>query len=537
MSSLQKSIDLKLVPQDEDGGDRADSSRGETSSAETAPVTPGVTSEGPRDDHAVLCNYCTGDGDKFPMRIEEIRRWLGDVMPGWPKRVGEKQLFIRTKLHRAIYLDSPARLFAWLDGLARVTWMIGPEYVSQARFYEYLTMIAERYQAIETLPHWPAVPGIYYMHPPVGEPAGLLDELIGFFSASQIDRQLIKAFVLTLFWGGPPGKRPAFLFEGPENDPERGRGVGKTTLVDVISQELADGSINVSARETMADIKTRMLTSDEGRKRLVRLDNVKTLRLSWDELENEITSPVISGKALYRGEGRRPNLSLWAITLNGAALSKDMALRVIPVRLERPRYQAGWEEMVRQFIRSNRPGLLGDIRRILESEPGDLKTGSRWGDWERAILSKLRHPRWLQAEIRRRQKEVDTDDDESETYKDLIIERFKLYGLDPDLEAILIPSSILAAWINEQLPAGKRLAVNQASAFVKTLGIANLRKSDRQGNRGWLWIGDKVPSNHVVKDLPTAPGLGSGGSDVVMPPELMHELHKSLHELKDTANG
>jgi len=32
--------------------------------------------------------------------------------------------------------------------------------------------------------------------------------------------QLIKAFLLTLFWGGRPGARPVFLFTAPDDDPQ-----------------------------------------------------------------------------------------------------------------------------------------------------------------------------------------------------------------------------------------------------------------------------------------------------------------------------
>ena len=77
----------------------------------------------------------------------------------------------------------------------------------------------------------------------------------------------------------------------------------------------------------------KRLLSPQGRgKRVVLLDNVKSHRFSWAELEAFITSPVISGHEMYRGEGQRPNTTTVAITVNGASLSKDLAQRAIVVR-------------------------------------------------------------------------------------------------------------------------------------------------------------------------------------------------------------
>ena len=237
---------------------------------------------------------------------------------------------------------------------------------------------------------------------------------------------------------------------GPtDGDPERGRGIGKSKLIDIIANELANGFVNVSGSESMPDIKTRLLSSEDGRKRVVRLDNVKTLRLSWADLEGEITSPVISGKALYKGEGRRPNTLVWLITLNGASLSKDMALRTIPIKLDRPVFKPTWESDVRTFIRENRQGLLGDIRKFLEMEPCEIEPLSRWTDWDRDILSKLEDSKSVQAEILNRQRSIDNDDEEQDIYREFIAGKIKQYGADPVHESILIPSATMTKWVNE----------------------------------------------------------------------------------------
>jgi hypothetical protein len=83
--------------------------------------------------------------------------------------------------------------------------------------------------------------------------------------------------------------------------------------------------------------------------RIALLDNVKTTRFSWAELEALITREVISGKRMYVGDASRPNLITWLITLNGASLSTDMAQRVVEIRLADPEYRETWESEVTAF--------------------------------------------------------------------------------------------------------------------------------------------------------------------------------------------
>jgi len=369
----------------------------------------------------VLSNFGTykamnkdGKEEEFrkSLRIGEIADKLNSLVPGWPKRV-EEELFIPSRDHEPVYLGSPQRLIAWVDSLAKVDWTKGSMYITQERFYEHLRMTCERFDAIETLPHWPAIPGIYYMHQAIPKPVDKLEALLDFFNpASPLDRELIKAMILTLFWGGSPGARPAFLVTGPDQDPEQGRGVGKSVLCQILAEELAGGFIEVSPTDAIADLKTRLLSTESGRRRVVRLDNLKTFKFSWADLEGFITSSTISGKALYVGEGRRPNILVWMITLNGATLSKDMAQRCVQVKLGRPKFKASWESEVREFIKANRWGLIADVRALLEADSPVLQAETRWGEWERDVLGKTIAWPTIQTEIRERQKTVDDDDDE-----------------------------------------------------------------------------------------------------------------------------
>ena len=122
-----------------------------------------------------------------------------------------------------------------------------------------------------------------------------------------------------------------------------------------------------SQREDIAAIKKRLLSPKSKGIRVALLDNLKTLKFSWADLEGLITSPTISGHQMYVGEGHRPNSLVWFLTVNGATLSKDMADRCINIKLGRPEFDPNWEADVRNFIQEYRWQILSEIRSQIES--------------------------------------------------------------------------------------------------------------------------------------------------------------------------
>ncbi len=301
------------------------------------------------------------------MPIAVVRNDLYDLTGDWPKRVGDV-LFAEGPGHKPLYLDSATKFFAWLDDRCQVDWWKGTDAVSQERFYANLAMTAEAYVAVEAYPHWPPLPGVCYMHPPLPESNGsYLDNLVERFSPfGPADAALIRAFILSLFWGGEPGTRPAWLIVGPDNDPAKGRGIGKSTFLAVLS-ELVGGLLEISPTEDIVTIKKRLLSPEARPCRVCRIDNVKTHRFSWADLEGLITSPVISGHRMYVGEGRRPNTLMWTVTLNGASMSKDMAQRCVVIKLNRPAHNPTWEEDVRQYIEEHRWQIIADVLQVLKN--------------------------------------------------------------------------------------------------------------------------------------------------------------------------
>jgi hypothetical protein len=454
-------------------------------------------------------NFCelerqTPDGQKktvrVPLRVAAIDSIRAEVTGDWPKRV-DNLLFIEGRGKQPEYLETSSQLFAFMDRQTAVRWARGDSFVGQDRYFEHCRATVDRYRAVETVPHWPSMPDTYYMVPEIPGCVGRdrLRDLLDFFHPdTELDRQLIEAYALTLLWGGSPGCRPAFLFEGPHDDPEQGRGVGKTTLADAISEGIAGGYVDVQPTEDIGAIKTRLLSGEAMQKRVCRLDNLKTLRFSWADLEGLITAREISGKALYRGEGRRPNTMVWTITLNGASLSKDMARRVIPIRLRRPRYSPTWETEVREFIQRHRLEILASIRDRLTRSVGPIQARTRWARWEQDVLSRVEDLGGCQELILARQAAIDDDENE----KDLVAGHFReqLVALhwNPDTDHVFIPTGIAAQWV--EAATGEKRPTNRASSYLRALGVPELRKSGDGGRRGWRWRGAGCPASTPAED-------------------------------------
>jgi hypothetical protein len=329
-----------------------------------------------------------------------------------------------------------------------------------------------------------------------------------FNPASPIDFDLILAFFLTLVWGGLPGTRPAWLFTGEDNDPEGGRGVGKSS-VPLMGSRLVGGAIVLDPEEKMRDITTRLLTPEALYQRVALLDNLKSLRFSWGQFEGMITGTAISGHRLYHGEAKRPNTLNFCLTLNGAALSRDMAQRCVIIQVKRPDFSGQWAEETTALIDRQRWEILGDLRAVLEQPGKQLNGFTRWGAWEQGVLSRVAEPEECQKVIEERQKAVDEDHAEGDLVREHVTQCLQDRGHNPVNEIIFIPAATMADWVNGAT--GERRPVNKANAYLNTLFIKELRKSKDIGKRGYRWTGTKAePRQAVVPLKPPNKSWGNG---------------------------
>ena len=416
-----------------------------------------------------------------------IKADLEAIVGDWPKRIGA-QLFAPGEEQALIYPDKSAQLFSWIDHQAHTDWTKGSRLITQERFFEYLVVRSRRVESIEVMPHAPPMPGAFYHHPELPPPGGRLDELVDRFApATPQDRELIKALIVTPSWGGLPGRRPAFLITAEDEDAEQGRGVGKSTLLGIVAENLYGGYIELTSKDEIEDIKTRILSPGARDVRILRIDNIKTHRFSWGDLEGLITAETISGHGMYQGEVRRPNTFTTMLTLNGASLSKDMAQRVVMIKVRRPARIKGWEDGVRAFVAECRWEILADAVALLSLPPGDLEPQSRWADWEAAVLSKVADPATCQSLILERQGVVDEGDADRDVVRDHLMEVLAAKLGDADEVLTIIPSRDMALIVSEAMR--KHYETNPASSFLKGLAIPELTPFRSKKIRGWLWCG------------------------------------------------
>jgi hypothetical protein len=232
------------------------------------------------------------------------------------------------------------------------------------------------------------------------------------------------------------------------------------------------------------------------------LDNLKTLKFSWAELEGMITSSEIDGHCMYVGQSTRPNTLTWFITLNGASLSTDMAQRAVIIKIRRPDRKGTWEEETRQFIETHRAALLSDIIGMLRGEPFALAKFSRWATWEKDVLQRLPEPAEAQRLILERQSTVDVEEEEAGILQDYFSDRLAELNYSADEDRVFIPSQMAAKWFNQAHNENQRTpAVSRILSQAITEGRAKRLTINRckTWGRGFIWVGQGCGTDGPVK--------------------------------------
>jgi len=245
-----------------------------------------------------------------PLTPNEIFQQLIHNTGGWPHRFGNC-LYAEGSDNRTVWFDKENEFYVWLKAKVRLRWKRGSSAVTKGEFFAYLYQNAPSRNWVYECPHHPPMSNVDYIHPVISDGDGrCLDELLNMFvPETPIDRYLLRSLALTLFWGGIPGQRPAYLIAGPEietDDSRNGRGSGKSIVVEALAS-LSGGLIACGLNEQMETIKTRLLSEAAAQKRIVLVDNVRTMRLTSADIEAAITAHTISGRKLYKGEAQRPN--------------------------------------------------------------------------------------------------------------------------------------------------------------------------------------------------------------------------------------
>jgi hypothetical protein len=224
-------------------------------------------------------------------------------------------------------------------------------------------------------------------------------------------------------------------------------------------------------------------------------------------LEAMITSPIISGRQLYVGEGQRPNLLTWFITLNGVSMATDMAQRSVIIKIVRGKNAGLWWEETRQFIDQHRTEIIGDIIAALRAEAFPLPEFSRWATWEQHVLCRLPEPADAQRLILERQGEADCELDEAEIIEGYFAEQLTKLDYDPQTAQVRIPIAVAARWFGwatgeptKTAAVSKRL--HQMAGERQSKRLAPDRS--RTYGRGFIWTGPAadVIGRPIENDLP-----------------------------------
>jgi hypothetical protein len=445
-----------------------------------------------------------GPAPRVPLTPQAVTAAVLRATGGWPKACG-CQLFVPGPDYAPQWLDDPTALFAWLSttvgrtgGL--VEWGRGEGMVPKPEYYVHLLGAVEQYQDVQTYPHFPPRPGTYYLHPALpGGGSGAFDQLLDELKpATDTDRDLIRAFFLTLAWGGKLGGRPIFIFEASAHDGRPGQGAGKSTAA-MMAGKLFGGSLNISlATADDLQVQTRLL-SEQGRKaRLVIFDNLKGTRVSNSLVESYVTADVISGRELYVGEGTRPNIVTWVITANQPSLSKDFVGRAYPVRIIPPRYSPKWTARTDRLVADHRWQIIGDILAELRAEPtATLADGewSRWPEWEADVLCRVCDPRPLIEVVGGRREDLDDDDATTEAVREALVEYLDRSKI-PSAEClhVTLPTPILVEALGKLCPHGPSPIT--VGRWLNSMTIPGLTKRRSGRARVWIWKGEEATDSH-----------------------------------------
>ena len=442
----------------------------------------------------------TPDGvQTVPLPMSEVIDGIFQTTGWWPRRVGS-DLFVQDG-DQVCWLESAAGVFGWLSrGWGIVPWCRVTGCVSKEETFAELCRTAQRYVAIETLPHEPLLKDHYYACGRIepGDGTTLWKFLDFFCPATPIDRQLLITLLASPLWGGPPGARPAGLITSTT-----GRGKGKSVLAQFIAR-IYGGPLDFSSGEDITVIKQRFLSTEAAGLRIALLDNLKTMRFSWAEIESLITSDIISGKKMYTGESRRPNLFTWLVTLNGASLSTDMAQRVVEIRLADPHYRERWDEEVGAFIEDNRTKIIADLIGFLRQPAKPLSKCSRWASWDGQVLARLDDPDECLATILERRGQVDVEEEEAQVIEDHFGSKLRWLGYDIGTADVFIPNTVATQWYNQatndrRKTTGVTRALKQLHDEGRLTRLMPYRASGGNRVRGLRWVGEHCDSMAAMK--------------------------------------
>lgn len=126
----------------------------------------------------------------------------------------------------------------------------------------------------------------------------------------------------------------------------------------------------------------------------------------------------------------------------------------------------------------------------------ELKTFTRWADWEQAVLSRVNDPEKCQQLIRQRQQTVDDDATEALLVAAEFRQELQRRGFDPDTACVFVPARVAAQLLKKAT--GVHRATNYASRHLGMLKVSELSKTAKDSMPGWRWRGSKADEDQTM---------------------------------------
>jgi hypothetical protein len=302
---------------------------------------------------------------------------------------------------RIHYVGGTDDLMRWLHDRYEVYWSPrrndadGRSMVTPATLAAALTYRARAYQGVTAYPLHPEPESMFVRWT---EPAdydaedGWIDEFLSMFSpATPRDRTLLEAMLLTLYWGGGPGRRPLFIV-APTEEGAAQQAIGKSTLARSLAR-LVGGAMELKLQKQTGfadDLAKQALAPVNLSRRVAIIDNV-TGTLRDDALTDLVTTDTIHGRAAYGTDAKRANVITWVCTTNEATFSADIASRACIIRLRQHDGGSGWIERLDAFLAEHCHHVAADALRRLRRGRA-LPEGSRhsrFQSWDDHVLAQV----------------------------------------------------------------------------------------------------------------------------------------------------
>lgn len=468
------------------------------------------------------------DEDKYKplvVPVNDIKNRLQTITEGWPRRVGG-MLFVANG-HHMEEGDLPGReawrplkntqeLFAWMHEVSRPRWFEGGcvdpdtnEYLDPATKSEFFSScgatLMPNYETVETLPHYPKCPDAHYCECPLPKSDGsAMKEFLDHMNpATEEDRCLIQALMLTLGWGGEPGHRPAFVFTS-----DWGTGAGKTRTATFIVN-IWGGAPTVGEFEEWETVRSRLLSDSALKQRALIIDNIRG-KMARSGIESMITGNTIDGKKMYYGQFARPNYITMIMTANTPSLSKDLAERAIVIGIGEPKHanSADFEEWASDFMKNRRAALISDVIEQLRNGPVcnvDKNRRDRWGTWIDGVLRTIPNANALLDFIHEGRLGVDQDLIDSQKVVEVIAGIMKRMGLNIAYDKMRIKKSDFRQWLMDCSVIDNNLKAKGCTTWLQRLmKLEPLRPltedPGHSGGRRWLWTGPGADADTQVYD-------------------------------------